>query len=207
MGISMPGLGQRAEQPLHEAGLQVGPDVAGELAEAQLDGRQQVAQEADRVGEDQLDGVGALAQDGHQLVLELDDGLDDRVQLLDERGDQALVRVLDLLQRLVGLVESLLVFLRQRFGELLLLVVNAVFQLLEASATSCCALLRDRLQFLGLAGDVGLDLCLPFGHFVFGFFEPCLDNGRDLHHQRVHQPGEQRAALLVEGVRLRPAGP
>jgi hypothetical protein len=52
---------QRAEQPFHETGLEVRPDVADESLETAFDGGDQVAEKGDRVIEDQLDRFLALS--------------------------------------------------------------------------------------------------------------------------------------------------
>ena len=91
------GVAERAEQPAHEALLEVGGDVVDEAAEAVLDAADQVAQEADRVGDDVADHVRGLGQDVQQHVLELQDRLDHADDGVERLVDQALVGRLELL--------------------------------------------------------------------------------------------------------------
>ena len=153
-----------------------------------------------RVRDDQLDGVGPLAEDRHQLVLELAEDLDDLADLFRQRLDESLVLVLDLLQRLVRLVEALLVFLRQRLRQRVLLLFDALLELGESAGHVGLRLLGDLLQLLRLAGDERLDLGLAFRDFRLRFLEPLLDDGGDAHDQGIHLPLEHRAPLLVERV-------
>jgi hypothetical protein len=93
---------QRTEQPLHETGLEVRPDVADESLETTFDGGDQVTEEGDWIVEDALDRILALLQDGHQLGLEFEQCLDHFAELFGELLQQALVLVLHRLQRFVG---------------------------------------------------------------------------------------------------------
>jgi hypothetical protein len=163
-------LGQAAEKPVDEAGLEVAEDVPDELREPELDRGDEVAQEPDRVLEHELDRVLALLEDRHQLGLELGQELDHLADGFRQSGQVALVLVLDLLGLFVRLFSRLLVFLGQLLGEVVLLLVDALAQLVELRRHLLLGGLADGLEVLGQAGDVVLILAWPFATSLLASF-------------------------------------
>ena len=88
------GRGERAEQPLHHAVFEVGPEVLAELLKAELDGVDQVADERARIGNDLLDRIFRTADqrverrgvDPEQLEHALEDHLADQRPVASDRG-------------------------------------------------------------------------------------------------------------------------
>src|SRR5258708_3624682 len=134
----------------------------------------QVAEESDGVGDDQADGVRSLLEQRHQLVFELAEDLDDLAEFLYECSNEALVRVLNLFQRLVGFVERGFVFLRELLGQVVFLVVDALRELLEAALNLFSSGSADRFQVWREARDVGLDLSLTLVDFSLSLLQPCF---------------------------------
>ena len=197
------GAADRAEQPAHQALLQVGGDVADEAAQAGLDAVDELAEEADRVGDDVADHVRGLGQDAQQHVLELDDRLDHAGDGVDRLVDEAAVGGLHLVDARVERVARLDVLARQRVDELGLLGVDVGGQLLELAVELGLRLLADLLQVLRELGDVLGDLGLALRDARAGGGQAAADDVGHLADDRVHVGEVLGLALGVEGVDLR----
>ncbi len=68
--------GERAEDPLHQALLEMGSDVGHEILQSLHHPRHQIAEKADRVRDDVGDDAGGLREDAEEHVLEGDNLLD-----------------------------------------------------------------------------------------------------------------------------------
>ncbi len=191
-----PAFGHLPEQPLQEAGLQVLPDVVDELRQPLLDRRQQVLQEADRVGDDQVDGLLGLGQQGQDPVAEVAQDLDHLAQRVDQFLRQALVFVLDLLERGGPLVVGLVVALGQLLRQVVLLLVHALAQLVETFLHVLLGGLAHGLQVGRQALDVVVDLLLSRGDGVLRLLETRVDEVGHPDHQGVQLPGEHLVRLV-----------
>ena len=126
------------------------PDVVDELIEPELDRVDQIGEELDRIVENQLDGLFALLDETHDSRFEFLERLDDFGERIEEARGEAFVLLLNLLEALVCLVVRFLVFLRELLGEIVLLVVDALLELLEAAGH----FLRGGLAEGDVLGDV-----------------------------------------------------
>src|SRR6266545_1042240 len=191
------GLGERAEQPGHEALFEVNPDPIDELADALLDRAEQVPKEADRVGDDQRERVPALLEHAHDAIFELTQHLDDLLDELLELLYQALMGVLQILQCGRALLISVLVALRQLLGQVGLLIVHAPPQLRKAPAHLLLRGLSYSLQVRGQSLDVIGDPPLALADLILGLAQARLDQIGDADNQRVHL-GQEDGVGLVE---------
>src|SRR3954467_14561285 len=197
-----PGAAERAEQPAHQALLEVRGDVADEAVEARLDAVDQLAEEADRVLDDVADDIRGLGQDRHQHVLELDDRLDHPADRVDRLVDQAAVGGLHLVDAGVERVARVYVLLGERVDELVLLGVDVRRQLVELRLELGLGVLADVLEVLRERGDVLVDLGLALGDAGAGGGELAADEVGDLADHAVHVGEVLLAAVGVELVDL-----
>ena len=185
------GVAERAEQPPHQALLEVGGDVVHEPGEAALDAVDEVAEEADRVGDDVADHARGLGQDVEQHVLELQDRLDDADDGVDRLRDEALVGGLELLDPLVERVARLDVLLRERVDDRVLLVVDVARELVELVVELALRVLADLLQVVRELRDVVADLGAALG-------DPHA-RGVELVPRRGRRPGRSRPSIAEVG--------
>ena len=153
-----PGLGERAEQPAHQALAQVVDDVVLELEDAALHPGDQVAEELDRRLDDVADHPGRAGEHAGEHRHELADGVDDGLDRADGLVDQALVLRLQGLDALVEALACLHVLRGEGVDHRLLLGVDVALQLGEPVADLLRRLGAHLLQVGGQALDVGGDL-------------------------------------------------
>ena len=128
------GLGQRAEQPAHQALAEVVEDVVLELEDAALHAGDEVAEEPDRVLDDVAHHAGHAGEHVREHRGELADRVDDGLDRADGLVDQALVLGLQGLDPLVEPLARLDVLGREGVDHRLLLGVDVALQLGERVA-------------------------------------------------------------------------
>ena len=156
------GLGERAEEPAHQALAQVGDDVVLEPHDAALDALDEVAEEA-RPGCLMISPItsGGLREDVAQHGLQLEDRVDDGLDRADRLVDEALVLGLQLLDAVVEALARLDVLARERVDERR----PACRRRRTRAARTCSSIsfdasvptfCRSRGQALDVRGDLGL---------------------------------------------------